>query len=119
MTVDELRSDRERSVASEASVSLDELVWGNNAFAFDLYHALSDGEGNLFYPPFSISQALTLTSAGARDETQRQMADTLQHRLPHSSLHPAFNALDLILASRGRIQREHPTRTARPASISA
>jgi hypothetical protein len=51
MTVDELRSDWERSVASEGSVSLDELVWGNNAFAFDLYHAVSDGEGNLFTLP--------------------------------------------------------------------
>ena len=29
-----------------------------NDFAFDLYRALNDGEGNLFYSPFSISQAL-------------------------------------------------------------
>ena len=26
-----------------------ELVRGSNAFAFDLYHALKDGDGNLFY----------------------------------------------------------------------
>ena len=102
MAVYELRSDRERSVASVGSASLDELVRGNNAFAFDLYHALSDGEGNLFYSPFSISQALAMTSAGARGETQRQMADTLHHRLPSNELHPAFNALDRILASRGK-----------------
>ena len=31
-----------------------------------------------------------MTYAGARGETQRQMADTLRHRLPQSSLHPAF-----------------------------
>ncbi|MCE2502175.1 MAG: serpin family protein [Dehalococcoidia bacterium] len=74
---------------------------GNNAFAFDLYHALSDGESNLFYSPFSISQALAMTSSGARGETQRQMADTLHHRLPQSGLHPAFNALERTLASRG------------------
>ena len=89
----ELRSDRERSVPSVGSADRDELVRGNNAFAFDLYHALSHGEGNLFYSPFSISQALTMTSAGARGETQRQMADTLHHRLPQNDLHPAFNAL--------------------------
>ena len=100
--VEELRSDRDRSVTSVGPADLDELVRGNNAFAFDLYHALSDGEGNLFYSPFSISQALGMTSAGARGETQRQMADTLHHRLPQNDLHPAFNALDRILASRGK-----------------
>ena len=45
MAVDELRSNRERSVASVGSASLDELVRGNDVFAFDLYHTLSDGEG--------------------------------------------------------------------------
>ena len=52
-------------------------MWGNNAFAFDLYRVLSDGEGNLFYSPFSISQALAMTSAGAKGETLRQMEATL------------------------------------------
>ena len=81
---------------------------GNNDFAFDLYRALNDGEGNLFYSPFSISQALAITFAGARGETERQMADTLQFRLPQSSLHPAFNALDRTLASRGKDPRGTP-----------
>ena len=100
--VDELRSDKDRSVSAVGAADLDELVRGNNAFAFELYRALNDGEGNLFYSPFSISQALAMTSAGARGETQRQMADTLHYRLPQSSLHPAFNVLDRTLASRGR-----------------
>ncbi len=98
----ELRSDKDRSASTVGAAGLDELVRGNNAFAFDLYHALSGREGNLFYSPFSISQALAMTSAGARGETLRQMADTLHHRLPQSSLHPAFNALDRTLASRGK-----------------
>ena len=100
--VEELRSNKGRSVSAVGAADLDELVRGNNAFAFDLYRVLSDGEGNLFYSPFSISQALAMTSAGARGETQRQMADTLHHRLPQSSLHPAFNVLDRTLASRGQ-----------------
>ena len=78
---------------------------GNNDFAFDLYRALSDEEGNLFYSPFSISQALAMTFAGAKGETERQMADTLQYRLSQGSLHPAFNALDQALASRGKDPR--------------
>ena len=99
---EELRSDKDRSASPVNAADLAELVRGNNAFAFDLYRALSDGEGNLFYSPFSISQALAMTSAGARGETERQMADTLHHRLPQSSLHPAFNVLDRTLASRGK-----------------
>ena len=39
--------------------------------------------------------------AGARGETERQMADTLRFLLVQKDLHPAFNALDLKLASRG------------------
>ena len=100
--VDVLRSDRNRSAPAVGAADLDELVRGNNAFAFDLYRTLSDGEGNLFFSPFSISQALAMTSAGARGETLRQMEATLHHRVVQSSLHPAFNALDRILASRGQ-----------------
>ena len=101
-TAAELHSDKDRSVPSVGPADLGELVRGNNAFAFDLYHALSGREGNLFYSPFSISQALAMTSAGARGETLRQMETTLHHRLPQSSLHPAFNGLDRTLASRGQ-----------------
>ena len=106
--VEELRSDKDRAVSAVGSADLGELVRGNNAFAFELYRALNDGEGNLFYSPFSISQALAMTSAGARGETQRQMADTLRHRLPQSSLHPAFDVLDRTLASRGQAPGRTP-----------
>ena len=107
-TTEELRSDRDRDNSPPATrADLRELVQGNNDFAFDLYRALSDEEGNLFYSPFSISQALALamTFAGAGGETERQMADTLQYRLSQGSLHPTFNALDQELASRGKDRR--------------
>jgi serpin B len=74
---------------------LRQLVAGNNSFAFDLYQALRQEEdGNLFYSPYSISIALAMTYAGARDETERQMAQTLHYRLGQAALHPTFNALD-------------------------
>ncbi|MFC1977922.1 serpin family protein [Chloroflexota bacterium] len=77
------------------------LVNGNSEFAFNLYQTLKDTDGNLFYSPYSISLALAMTFAGARGETERQMADTINFLLPQDSLHPAFNGLDIDLSSRG------------------
>ena len=84
------------------------LVENNNAFAFDLYRSLETEEGNLIYSPYSISLALAMTYAGARAETESQMAQVL-HFLPQDQAHPAFNALDLQLAERGKAQSEEQT----------
>ena len=98
---EELRSAKERAAPAATDAELADLVRGNSAFAFDLYQNLRDKNGNLFYSPYSISLALAMTYAGAREETERQMADTLRFLLVQEDLHPAFNALDLELASRG------------------
>ena len=101
-----LESDKERITSPDVSTSEQALlVEGNSAFAFELYRALREKEGNkednLFYSPYSISLALAMTYAGARGETAEQMADTLQFILEQDSLHPAFNWLDAELARRG------------------
>jgi len=97
-----LRYDKPRLAPDASSGEMAELVAGNSAFAFDLYQTLRDkGDGNLFYSPHSISLALAMTYAGARGETERQMADTLHYTLPQERLHAAFNGLDLELAHRG------------------
>ncbi len=99
----EVRSEKPRVTVPLATDSeLTDLVRGNNAFAFGLYQKLREEEsGNLFYSPYSISLALAMTYAGARDETERQMSNALHFTLSQDKLHPAFNALDLQLASRG------------------
>ena len=96
-----VRSDKSRDESPDATTGeLAELVDGNSAFAFDLYHALREtSDGNLFYSPYSISLALAMTYGGARGETERQMADTLHYLLPQDRLHTSFNTLDLNLAS--------------------
>jgi serpin B len=95
-------SENQRIASPQVSPSdFNSLVDGNTAFAFDLYQALRGEQGNLFYSPYSISLALAMTYAGARGETEQQMADTLHFTLPQDSLHPAFNSLDQQLASRG------------------
>jgi len=95
------RSDMKRVTSPNVAASdLADVVNGNSAFTFDLYQALGEGNGNLFYSPYSISLALAMTYAGARGETAQQMADTLHFILSQDRLHPAFNGLDLELARR-------------------
>jgi len=81
---------------------MNELAAGNSEFAFDLYKEIKSAGGNLFYSPFSISQALAMTWAGARNNTEKQIADTLHFTLGQTGLHPAFNKLDLELQNRGQ-----------------
>ena len=98
-----IQSEKQRITSPELDTTeLTALVNGNSAFAFDMYQALRDKEGNLFYSPYSISLALAMTYAGARDETEKQMADTLHFTLPQDCLHSAFNSLDLELSQRGK-----------------
>jgi serpin B len=70
------------------------VVAGNTEFALDLYAKLRSEEGNLFLSPYSISTALAMTYAGARGETERQMADVLHFALGQERLHPALAALE-------------------------
>ena len=102
-TTEEVRSEKTRvTVPLATDTELSDLVRGNNDFAFGLYQKLRGEEsGNLFYSPYSISLALAMTYAGARGETERQMSNALHFILSQDKLHPAFNALDLQLASRG------------------
>jgi len=72
------------------------LVDGNNRFAVDIYKTLRSQNGNLILSPYSISLALAMTYAGARGETESQIAHTL-HFAAQDQLHPAFNSLDLQL----------------------
>lgn len=90
-------SDLEREEDPDVSQEeLLDLVDGNSKFALDLYRQIRDEEGNLFYSPYSISSALSMTYAGARRDTAQQMKDTLGFG-SCDQLHHAFNALNLRL----------------------
>jgi len=74
-----------------------ELVEGNQAFACDLYKSLSDNDGNIFFSPHSISTALAMTYAGAREITESQMSDMLHFPFGQDVLHPVFGELERSL----------------------
>ncbi len=82
------------SSTTDEEVLMQELVAGNTAFALDMYAHLRTHDGNLFFSPYSISTALAMTYAGARGETEEQMAQVLHLTLEHEDIHPAFAYLD-------------------------
>jgi serpin B len=72
----------------------------NLEFASAMYRELAKQPGNLFFSPYSISTALAMAYAGAKGNTESEMAAALHFTLPQSELHAAFNATDLELAKR-------------------
>lgn len=102
-----LKSDLPREKPSAAAFDdMKVLPASNNAFTTDLYQRLSMQEGNLFFSPYSISVALAMTYAGARGETEQQMASTMHFDLPQDRLHPAFNSLNTELLKPAEGQEE-------------
>jgi serpin B len=105
VTAAELKSDKPRAASPEVTqAELAALVEGNSAFAWSLYQQLKTQDGNLFYSPYSLSLALAMTYAGARNETEQEMATTLHFTLPQEKLHQAFNYLALELLKRETIK---------------
>jgi serpin B len=58
-------------------------------------------DGNLLFSPYSISEAVAMTYAGARGETAEQIAKTLSFTLPPPALNAAFHTLNADLIARG------------------
>ncbi len=100
---EEVRSTKQRLTSPQAAEEdLQKQVAGNNAFAFDLYQQIRSGDNNLFYSPHSITLALAMLYGGAKEDTEKQIAQVLHYDLPQDKLHAVFNALDLELAKRGQ-----------------
>lgn len=74
-----------------------ELAASNNAFAFDLYAQVASIPGNQFLSPYSISSALAMAYAGAKGNTEAQMAKVMRYGLPQDALHKAFGQLNEVL----------------------
>lgn len=84
-------------IFAETTSDLQTVVKGNTDFGFDLYQELKETEGNLFFSPYSISTALAMTYAGARGQTEKEMAKVLHFSLEQKPLHSSFSKLQLQL----------------------
>ncbi len=82
-----------RVAAEDREADVKEISKGNCAFAAELYQQLRTKDGNLFFSPHSISSALGMTWAGARANTEAEMAKALHFGLPQDRLHAAMGAL--------------------------
>lgn len=98
----EVVSKAQRNLQPDISESdYQSFIRNNTKLAFDVYHELAanDEDGNIFFSPFSVSQALAMTWEGARTETEQQMAEILHFLQPREKTHKAFNKTNLILES--------------------
>jgi serpin B len=96
------------SAIPETGPSKKEIQWrvdGDCAFALDLYRELlkdpsrQEQSDNLCFSPHSLSVALAMTWAGAKEETARQMAQVLHLTRPPEDEHQAFARLSQDLNS--------------------
>ncbi|NMO18746.1 serpin family protein [Pyxidicoccus fallax] len=88
------------------------VVAGNTDFGAALYRQSTRPGENFFFSPYSITQAFAMTYAGARGNTEAQMAQALRF-VSQDRFHPALNALDLALQDRA----EHPKGKGAPPTL--
>jgi len=100
-----IASSAQRVTPTVAAETLASAASGNTAFGAALYPLIARPGENLFFSPFSITQAFSMVYAGARGNTAQQMEQALRFPLSQEQLHPAMNALDLALHSRAEQTR--------------
>ena len=87
-----------RIIAESLQAVASQIAECNSRFALGLYKSLKESEGNLFFSPFSISNALATILAGARGETKKEISNALCFSQGIGSLHNGFAALISSLA---------------------
>ncbi len=89
----------EGTVSDEAKV----LAAATNDFAIDLYTRVR-GSANVFFSPYSVASALTMTWTGARENTAKEMASVLHLPVAGAAMHTRL-ARDAVAAASGSLAR--------------
>ncbi len=88
--------------AQKDDKDLESLTRGNSEFAATLYQRLAEKDGNLFLSPYSISNAIAMTYAGAKGNTAAEMKTTMRFPFDNDRLHPTFGRLVTQLDAQGK-----------------
>ncbi len=104
------QSPRARVAPEVSPAALAAVTGGQRQFAFALYEQLRTEPGNLILSPYSISTAFALAYAGARGETEQELASVF-HYPGQAELHPALNVLDQRLSTPATEPGTDPTDT--------
>ena len=94
-----VKSTKPRQTVAVPAEDTKQLTADNAAFGLDVLHKAPVTE-NFFSSPHSLSIALGMTYAGARERTATQMASAMHFTLPSDRLHAAFGSLDLSRSAR-------------------
>lgn len=104
-----------RDTAPDVSeTDLTAVVGGNTEFALNAFPLLEeDPDKNTVFSPYSITLAVALAAVGANGPTLSEIETAMSFTLRQDSLNPAFNKLDLLLASKttGTIHEEDGSRS--------
>ena len=91
----------EKGVDINSHSTIRGVVHPNTEFAIELYRRLRKTKGNLFFSPYNISNALTMTCAGGAGKTKVQMARALHVPANEQALHESYKTLGTILGDAG------------------
>ena len=64
--------------------NIGQVMLQNNLFALDMYQELAAGDENIFFSPWSLNSALSMTYEGARGQTAEEMKTVLH--LPENEI---------------------------------
>lgn len=90
------------AIAQNPSQNISNDIPGSiNQFGIELYKQLSSTKGNTFFSPFSISTAMAMTYAGARGNTEQEMARVMHFDSDQSLFHNEYKQyLDKIFTNK-------------------
>ncbi len=80
--------------------TLEKRIEHNNEFAFDLYMQLKDSSGNMIVCPHSIVTCFGMAYAGARGNTEKEIAEVLRFNYPPEGFHSVLKQLNDELKNR-------------------
>ncbi len=87
----------------DGPATLSNRIDRNNEFAFKLYAELKASDDNLIISPHSIATCFGMAYAGARGDTEKQIADILCFNYPQQGFHAILETLNEDLTSRADI----------------